>query len=110
MTPFDNLPKIEVFKGYSARFIHTQNSTLGLWNADKGAVLPPHSHVHEQLTQVIEGEFELTIEGQTKVYRAGDLAIIPSNAVHTGVGLTDCLLYDVFTPVREDYKKLSENN
>lgn len=110
MSPFNNLPKIEVFKGFKAQFIHTQNSTLGLWHTDKGAVLPEHSHLHEQLTQVIEGEFELTINGQTHIYKAGDLAIIPSYAVHSGVALTDCLLYDVFTPVREDYLKLQEQH
>ncbi|MFN4146633.1 MAG: cupin domain-containing protein [Runella sp.] len=109
MIPFEHLPYIEVFEGFKAQFIHTPNSTLGLWQITKGAVLPVHSHIHEQLTQVVEGQFELTIDGQTKVYHPGDLAIIPSNVVHSGVALTDCLLYDVFTPVREDYLKLSTN-
>jgi len=35
--------------------------------------------------------------------KAGDIAVIPSNAIHSGQAITDCQLLDVFSPVREDY-------
>jgi len=97
---------IEVIKGFKARFIHTENTTLGYWEVERGAVLPMHRHLHEQITQVEEGEFQLTIDGKTETYLKGMVAVIPSNVEHGGVAVTDCKLFDIFSPVREDYKKL----
>lgn len=102
----EDLPRTEVIQGYKAGFIHTDNMTLGFWEAAKGAVLPLHQHFHEQVTQVEEGEFQLTINGETKIYTKGMVAVIPPNVEHGGVALTDCKLFDIFSPVREDYKKL----
>lgn len=94
----------EIIKGFKARFIHTANTTLAFWEVEKGAAIPLHSHIHEQTTQVLEGKFELTIGDETKTYENGFVAVIPSNVIHGGVALTDCKLFDVFSPVREDYK------
>ena len=52
---------------------------------------------------VLEGEFRLSIEGNSKVYKKNDYVVISSNVSHEGEALTDCKLMDVFSPVREDY-------
>lgn len=105
--PFINLSEIqskELLPGFSVKFIHTEKMTLAYWDIKAGSVLPEHSHPHEQVAaQVISGEFELTLEGESKVMKAGDIAVIPSNAIHSGQAITDCQLLDVFSPVREDY-------
>ncbi len=106
MIQISQLEQKEVIKGYVARFIHTSSMTLGFWEVEKGAVLPVHSHIHEQVTQVEEGEFQLTVNGEAKVYTKGMVAVIPPNTEHGGVALTDCKLFDIFNPVREDYKNL----
>ncbi|HHH50031.1 MAG TPA: cupin domain-containing protein, partial [Saprospiraceae bacterium] len=62
--------------------------------------------VHEQVSNIISGAFEMTVDGVTKVCKAGDIVILPSNVPHSGRALTDCYIIDVFQPVREDYKKL----
>ena len=74
---------------------------------DKGAVLPEHFHIHEQVSRVLEGTFEMTIDGEKKTCKAGDIALIDSKVPHSGTALTDCVIFDVFTPVREDYKQLT---
>jgi len=38
---------------------------------------------------VIEGELELTIDGATQIARAGLVAIVPSNVLHSVKALTD---------------------
>ncbi|MEO1948686.1 cupin [Thioclava sediminum] len=44
--------------------------------------LPPHAH-KAQWGTVIEGEAELTIAGETRVYRPGDSYDIPAGAEHS---------------------------
>ena len=94
----------EVVDGYVAKFIHTENMTLAFWEVRAGAVMPLHHHTHEQTSQVLEGEFELTIDGNSTVFGPGFVAIIPSGVPHGGVAVTDCKLLDIFSPAREDYK------
>ena len=90
--------------GFKAAFVHSELMTVARWTVDREAVLPEHAHVHEQIVNVIEGVFELTIDGETRVLSRGWVAVIPSNAVHSGRALTDCYIIDIFSPVREDYK------
>ena len=94
----------EIFKGFKGKFIHTEKMTMAFWEVEAGASVPMHQHVHEQTSQVLEGEFELTVDGERKVYGPGFVVIIPSNTPHGGVAITDCKLLDMFSPVREDYK------
>ena len=94
----------EVMPGFRGRFIHSGKMTFAFWEIEEGSTLPEHSHPHEQVAIVNEGRFELTIAGETNVYENGRVAIIPSNAVHSGKAITDCKILDVFAPVREDYR------
>jgi quercetin dioxygenase-like cupin family protein len=66
--------------------------------------LPEHAHPHEQVTNVIEGVFDLTVEAETTRLRAGSAVLIPPNANHSGKSVTACRIIDVFHPVREDYR------
>ncbi|MBN2346930.1 MAG: cupin domain-containing protein [Candidatus Aminicenantes bacterium] len=79
--------------------------TLAYWRIEAGAALPDHAHPHEQVTQVIEGEFELTMDGEARTLKPGHVAVIPGNAPHCGKALTACKITDAFYPVREDYRR-----
>ncbi len=104
MINISDLPKQDILPGFEGKFVHTSSMTIGRFVIEKGAILPAHSHVHEQVSQVLEGQFELTIDGQTHIYEVGMVAVIPSNIVHSGKAITDCVIMDVFVPVREEYK------
>jgi quercetin dioxygenase-like cupin family protein len=56
------------------------------------------------MTRLISGQFELTVDGESKLLTENDVAVIPSEVVHSGRAVTDCVMLDVFHPVREDYK------
>ena len=98
------MPEKEIVKGFRVRFVHSQNMTIGYWNIEKGAALPEHSHLHEQIANCIEGEFELIVDGEPIHMKAGSVVVIPSDVPHGGRAITDAKLVDVFYPVREDYK------
>ncbi len=90
--------------GFHGRFIHTDSVTIVHWDVEAGAALPEHSHPHEQVSSLLEGEFEMTIDGRTERMRQGSVAVVPAHAVHCGRALTSCRFIDVFHPVREDYR------
>jgi quercetin dioxygenase-like cupin family protein len=102
--PSGNISQRELFPGCRAKLVHTQNMTISQVNLDAGAVVPEHSHDHEQVSNVVEGKFEFTIDGVSHILGPGDVAVIPSKAPHVGKALTNCFILDVFYPVREDYK------
>lgn len=103
-TKISEIPERLLVKGIKGRYVHTENSTIGFVEIEKGAILPMHSHFHEQTTQITKGKLEMTIGGKTKVLEPGMFTIIPSNVPHSAVALTYCLVTDTFCPVREDYK------
>ena len=94
----------EIMPGYNGKLIHTQNMSLAFWEVEKGAKVPEHAHINEQVMQVLEGKFEFTLDGNTNTYEPGDLVIIPPNVPHSGRALTPCKLMDVFSPTREEYR------
>lgn len=94
----------EPVPGYHVRFVHSDHMTLAYWTIEAGAPIPEHSHPHEQVATVLEGEFELTVDGETQRLGPDDVAVIPPHAVHSGTAITECRMIDAFHPVREDYR------
>lgn len=94
----------ELIPGSKVRFLHSENMTLAYWNFEPGVNIPEHSHPHEQVCNIINGEFELDINGNKKYIKPGDIAIIPPNIKHSGKSISECYIIDVFYPIREDYK------
>lgn len=100
------LPQKKVIDGYYGKAIHTGTMTFMYWKVDEGAIMPMHSHIHEQIAHVLKGKFELTVGSETKILEPGTVAVIPPNIIHGGRAISFCELLDVFHPEREDYKFL----
>lgn len=90
--------------GFLGRMVHSDNMTFVHWKIKAGSPLPEHSHMHEQVVNMIEGQFELIVAGEAQTLGPNEVACIPSNALHSGKALTDCYIIDVFYPIREDYR------
>ncbi|MCP4549367.1 MAG: cupin domain-containing protein, partial [bacterium] len=70
--------------------------------------LAEHAHDNEQIVNVMEGELELTVEGQKHLLVPGKVLVLPPNVPHSGRAVTDVYVVDTFHPVREDFRKLAE--
>ena len=68
-----------------------------------GDIAPEHEHFHAQITYVINGSMEFTVDGEKQVLRKGDSAFIAPHAVHSAVALEDSLIIDMFAPMRGDF-------
>jgi len=87
----------------SRRVIHTEQMTIAnLWLA-KGAVVPMHNHLNQQVTMLKSGALEFEMEGKRFVLKAGDVLVIPPDVPHRVVALEDSTVTDLFTPAREDW-------
>jgi quercetin dioxygenase-like cupin family protein len=100
----DTLTRKEQMPGCHGKMVHGQQLTWAFWNIELGATIPEHHHHHEQIMYVVDGNFEFTFNGETRVYTAGDIVPIPPNMPHSGKALTPCKLMDVFSPIREEYR------
>jgi quercetin dioxygenase-like cupin family protein len=91
-------------EGITGHYAHGENLTFGYVDIKKGSILPEHNHAQEQITFIIEGQLDMTIGGKLCSLTKGMYYVIPANALHSAVAITDCVVLDAFSPVREDYK------
>ena len=70
----------------------------------KGANVPRHRHIHEQLTHMVSGVLSFVLGEQTLTLNAGDTLVIPSNEWHSVTAVEDVIALDTFSPPREDFR------
>lgn len=69
------------------------------------AVVEEHSHPHEQMGVLLEGEFEFHIGDEVRTLVPGDMWRIPGGVLHKAIaGDQPVKAIDIFHPVRDDYR------
>ena len=108
MSPFfdsTEVPRREIAPGVSIRTMWGEKVMMSLVETAPGAVVPNHSHPHEQAGLMLQGEFDLTIGGETRRMRPGDAYVIPGGVEHSVLGSDGwALALDIFSPPREEYQ------
>jgi quercetin dioxygenase-like cupin family protein len=87
----------------SRQYLHGAHSTFVKWRMKKGAVVPLHHHINEQVTWITEGACEVYSQGRKYLLRAGSLLIIPPNVPHEFHFTEDTIDIDIFSPQRQDW-------
>lgn len=78
---------------------------LSLVEFEPHAVVELHSHPHEQMGLLLEGELTFTIGDEVQVLQPGQMWRIPGGVPHKAVaGDRPVKALDVFCPIREDYR------
>ena len=107
LVKLDELPDLQIAEGVIMRVVTGATVTVAHVKLTAGAPVPEHSHYHEQVVNVIEGEMELTVEGKPYSLVPGKVMVLPPNTLHSAKAVTDCRVVDVFHPVREDFRGAS---
>jgi len=105
----DAIPPITPVPGIEIRAVSGSGITLSFVSFAADAVAPVHTHPHEQMGTVLEGEMEFEIPGERRILRPGEVYSVPPNVPHgaRAMGGRPCLALDAFTPRREDFMALA---
>jgi quercetin dioxygenase-like cupin family protein len=106
---YDEMPVEQIREGAERRLGHTDNLMIvvvDFYDGPKDEPDPPHSHPHEQVSYLAEGEVFFLMDGQQTHLGPGDLFLVPSGRPHSIQQLSQHVrLVDCFTPIREDFLK-----
>ena len=106
--PFLNLdaqPPKQLLPGVTIRPFWGDKLMLVHLTIQPNALVPEHTHPHEQMGYIFQGSCEMTIGTETKALSTGDSYLVPSNMHHSLVsGPTGVVVLDIFSPPREEYK------
>ena len=85
------------------QYVVGANTMLARLVLKKGAHVPEHHHMHEQISHVVEGSLNFLLEGKTVTVSAGEILCIPPHVPHEVIALEDSVALDIFNPPRQDW-------
>jgi quercetin dioxygenase-like cupin family protein len=99
----------QIAPGISRKLIYLNglmSAVLDFTNGPQEKPDPPHSHSHEQISYVAEGEIYVFIDGEKTHLKKGDVFAVQGDVPHCIQTLTPHVrLVDNFSPIREDFLK-----
>jgi quercetin dioxygenase-like cupin family protein len=97
---------VEMLPGIFRRTMtETPNMMLCEITLRAGSGVPPHQHPHDQIGYVVQGKIRMLMGEQEVLFAAGDSYAIPGGTLHSGFPVDgDCVVVDIFHPVREEYR------
>jgi quercetin dioxygenase-like cupin family protein len=106
---FGSLRAFQLAEGVTGRPLFGEGAMINLIEFEPGAVVPVHSHPHEQLGIVLRGVQILVIDGEDHPLGPMQGYVLPGGLEHGArCGPEGATVIDVFQPVREDYRRLAE--
>lgn len=107
MTLYDwsGVPAEQLNPHISRKSIHLENMTIARLEVRKDAVVPEHSHLHEQVSFIESGALKFFIGGREQIVRGGEFLAIRPHEPHSVVALEDTVVTDLFAPVRSDWAR-----
>jgi quercetin dioxygenase-like cupin family protein len=100
------VPPVSLAPGIKTNIVCGKDLTLSFATIAPNAVGAMHSHPHEQMIYVLEGDADLILDGKSYYLKAGDTMWVPSNLEHTGAAhAAGCRFLEIFTPARKDFEE-----
>lgn len=104
---FNDMEWEVVREGVKRKAYTGEGATIAMNELQPGHTPKPHSHPHEQIVYIVQGEGDFTVEGEVYHLKEGGLMVIPPNVEHFIQVTSDIpvLNLDIFTPKRAEYVK-----
>ena len=101
----DALKAVQHGPGTTRRAAVAGQAMMTFFSFAPGSVVPMHAHPHDQLSVVVKGRAEFTVNGATKTLGPGEGAAMPGGSPH-GARILDeeTEIWDAWAPLREDYR------
>ncbi|OIP36740.1 MAG: hypothetical protein AUK27_00990 [Deltaproteobacteria bacterium CG2_30_66_27] len=91
--------------GVTAKIASGEKMMFSLVTLAPNAVVPTHSHPHEQMGMMVSGAMEFTIAGETRTVSGNEMYLVPGGVPHAAkAGPGGALALDAFSPPREEYR------
>jgi len=102
--PENIAPKV-LAPGVTAKIASGEKLMFSLVTLAPNAVVPTHSHPHEQMGMLVSGTMEFTIEGETRALSGSGMYLVPGGVPHAAkTGPGGAVALDAFSPPREEYR------
>jgi quercetin dioxygenase-like cupin family protein len=99
---FSEMPSAEPFSGVGRRTFDSAGSTVNEYSFRAGAAFPVHRHPEEQVTLVLEGTVELTVDGEMSTLAAGSWSVVGPDVEHgITAGPSGARIVAIIMPRRE---------
>jgi len=96
---------VEMMPGVTRRTLSTSEDMMLIDVVlEKGAIVPFHSHPHEQIGYLASGRVLFELGDERRELGPGDSWLVPPNVLHQVTALEPSLAIDVFSPPREEYR------
>lgn len=103
----DNIIQQKISGNFKRTIVHLDNIMVVVCDYSHGPMdkpQQPHSHPHEQITYLAEGELFFYKDGKEFHLNKGDMITIPPDVQHCIRTLSpDVRLIDSFCPIRKDF-------
>jgi quercetin dioxygenase-like cupin family protein len=103
----DTTPAEKISTVFERRIMHLNNLMIVVCDFNNGPAKepdPPHSHPHEQITYVAEGELFFFLGEEKYHLTKGDVYTVPSGVPHCIQNISKHVrLIDSFTPLRKEF-------
>ncbi len=104
VTDWNTIPVEHLGEGIERQMVVGQNIMICRLKFAPFTVTAEHSHVHEQMTLVMQGKVKFILGSEERIVSAGDILHFPSNHWHGATMLDEeVVLIDIFSPIREDF-------
>ena len=65
------------------RPFYLHSTCLAIIEMEPGSELPEHKHIHEQISYVVAGEVQVTVDYENRTVHTGELFAVKSNMLHS---------------------------
>ena len=103
---WDDVPTEEVTPKMKRQMVYGDKVMVAKMQFKDGFVVPLHSHINEQVTQVLKGTIRFWFgakKEQMMDLNAGEVVVIPENVPHEALMIGDVEEIDTWAPIREDW-------